>query len=76
MIHDEGRIERGDPVISSAGPQATNGSENGTTPGGADDDIDLDEWTYNPVPPRSTRVITVVVRRGGKLKPLPYPLER
>jgi hypothetical protein len=40
------------------------------------DELDLDELRdYQPVPPRQSHTVLVRLRQGGRLKPLPYPLD-
>jgi hypothetical protein len=40
------------------------------------DELDLDELRdYQSVPPRQSHTVLVRLRQGGRLKPLPYPLD-
>jgi hypothetical protein len=40
------------------------------------DEPDPDELRdYQPVPPRQSHTVLVRLRQGGRLKPLPYPLD-
>lgn len=41
-----------------------------------EDEVDLDELlAYHSVPPRRTVTLTMRCKAGGRMRPLPYPLE-
>lgn len=67
-----------DPTIDDrAGVSATSEREvNGTHPDGASDEPDLDGLlAYLTVPLRPVRTVSVRYTPGGRLRPLPYPLD-